>query len=175
MTKNLSICITCILFLLLSVNCGGGEKKQTETISNVKTSQGADPSVSAELGGAGFEKIAESLGYETYVISEDELIYFGDPRAKRAESSNISRRDSRTLRMEGQNSNYVENSEIQYLCYETLLETHPLTAEPVIPRLATHWKVSDDNMQFGIESIRLPAGQTEDGSQLKMWLLHGIF
>ena len=106
MTKNLSICITCILFLLLSVNCGGGEKKQTETISNVKTSQGADPSVSAELGGAGFEKIAESLGYETYVISEDELIYFGDPRAKKGgKLKHITSRFPATLRMEGQNSN----------------------------------------------------------------------
>ena len=78
-----SITIFLIGTLFFCISCGGGEKKQTETISNVKTSQGADPSVSAELGGAGFEKIAKKLGYETYVISKDEQIYFGDPRAKK--------------------------------------------------------------------------------------------
>ena len=144
-----SITVFLIGTLFFCISCGGGEKKQTETISNVKTSQGADPSVSAELGGSGFEKIAKKLGYETYVISKDEQIYFGDPRAKKGGVlKHITTRFPATLRMEGQNSNYVENSEIQYLCYETLLETHPLTYEANVPRLATHWKIADDNMQF---------------------------
>ena len=36
---------------------------------------GADPSVSAEDGGNGFENIAEELGYQTYIFPEDEIKY----------------------------------------------------------------------------------------------------
>ena len=47
MRKILSqFCVISLLYIL-AVNCGEGEKKKTETISNVNISQGADPSVSA--------------------------------------------------------------------------------------------------------------------------------
>ena len=42
---------------------------------------GADPSVSAEDGGNGFEKIAQSLGYQTHSFSDEDLKFFGDKRA----------------------------------------------------------------------------------------------
>ena len=34
---------------------------------------GADPSVSAEDGGNGFENISSSLGYQTHIFTQDEI------------------------------------------------------------------------------------------------------
>ena len=72
MKKILILFISSLLLLMLALNCGGGEKKKTESISQVTISQGADPSVSAEMGGNGFEEIASKLGYQTYVIKPEE-------------------------------------------------------------------------------------------------------
>ena len=52
-------------------------------IENVTLSSGADPSVSAEDGGKGFKKIAQSLGYITSEYSDEDLKFFGDPNAKK--------------------------------------------------------------------------------------------
>ena len=131
------------------MNCGKSEKKKPETISNVNISQGADPSVSAELGGNGFEEIASKLGYQTYVIKPDEEIYFGDPKAIKGGFLNfIHTLFPRTMRIHGQNSSQVLNRRtIDDLCYQPLLELHPVTLE-FIPALASHWKISEDKMQF---------------------------
>ena len=42
---------------------------------------GADPSVSAEDGGSGFENIAASFGYQTHIFTQDEIKYFGSDKA----------------------------------------------------------------------------------------------
>ena len=42
---------------------------------------GADPSVSAEDGGNGFDEIATSLGYQTHIFTQDEIKYFGSEKA----------------------------------------------------------------------------------------------
>ena len=106
---------------------------------------GADPSVSAEGGGNGFEKIAESMGYQTATFTDDDLKYFGDSKAvKGGTLRDQATRYPATLRTLGKESNYVENTTFEYLCYEPLLERHPLTWEPTIPRLASHWKISND-------------------------------
>ena len=135
--------------LVLTLNCGGGDKKKTETTSNVNISQGADPSVSAEMGGGGFDDIASKLGYQTYVIKPGEEIYFGDPRAVKGGSINyIHTLFPRTMRIVGQNSGQVLNYRtIDKLCYQTLLDFHPITLE-FIPNIASHWKISDDKKQF---------------------------
>jgi len=110
---------------------------------------GADPSISAEDGGNGFENIAESIGYQTANFTDDDLIYFGDPKAvKGGTLRDKGTRYPATLRTFGKESNYVENTTIEKLCYEVLLERHPLTFEPTIPRLASHWKISDDKKKF---------------------------
>ena len=108
MKKTLSLFISFSLFLILAVNCGKSEKKKTETISNITTSQGADPSVSAEMGGQGFEGVASNLGYQTYIIKPEEEIFFGDPRAVKGGAINyIHTLFPRTMRIYGQNSGNV--------------------------------------------------------------------
>ena len=63
MRKLLSqFCVISLLYIL-AVNCGESREKKTETIAKkIETAKGADLSVPAELGGNGFEKIAEKLG-----------------------------------------------------------------------------------------------------------------
>lgn len=109
---------------------------------------GADPAVPDSLGGAGFELIAEKLGFTTYVPKPDEMKYFGDPRARTGgEIRIIANQFPPTFRPVGQNSNTVYNSEINSFVYESLLSTHPVTRE-YIPALASHWKISEDKMTF---------------------------
>lgn len=98
---------------------------------------GADPSVPDSLGGAGFELIAEKLGFTTYTPKPEEMKFFGDPRARTGgEIHIISNQFPPTFRPVGQNSNTVYNSEINSFVYETLLSTHPVTREftPRSPR-----------------------------------------
>jgi len=118
-------------------------------IDYVTVPPGADPSISDEDGGDGFEKIAKSLGYKTANFTDDDLKYFGDQKAvKGGTLRDKATRYPATLRTFGKESNYVENTTIDRLCYEPLLERHPLTFEPTVPRLASHWKISDDKKKF---------------------------
>ena len=144
--------IVCLISIFSLIGCGGGEKSKKETAEKtqtIETFSGADPSVLVELGGAGFEEIAEKLGYQTYVIKPDEEIFFGDPRAVKGGTLRyITSRFPATMRILGQNYNYSENIDLIIpLCYESLLGIHPVTLE-FIPSLATHWKISEDEMQF---------------------------
>ena len=110
---------------------------------------GADPSVSAEDGGNGFEKIAESLGYQTQSFSGEDIKFFGDKKAvKGGILHDEASRFPATMRLFGKEANYLENYWIEILCYETLLEMHPLTYEPSVPRLASHWKISENKKKF---------------------------
>ncbi len=114
----------------------------------VDTPAGADPSVADSLGGNGFEKIADKMGFVTYVPKDDELKYFGDSRAvKGGEFRIVSEQFPATFRPEGQNSTSVYNQDVKAIVYETLLGTHPLTNE-YMPSLASHWKISEDKMTF---------------------------
>ncbi len=110
---------------------------------------GADPAVSAEDGGNGFEKIAASLGYQTHLFTDEDIKFFGDEKAvKGGRLHDFASRFPATMRLFGKEANYLENYWIEILCYEPLLELHPLTYEPNIPRLASHWKISDDKKKF---------------------------
>ena len=72
----------------------------------------------------------------------------GDPRAARGGGMISHVPDwPATLRVYGKGSNTYLNSIIGDLCYETLCSFHPVTLE-TIPRLATHWWISDDKMTF---------------------------
>ena len=145
--------IKSILILLLTWNyfigCGG--KKEHSTISaEKKVTVSKDTITPAEQGGYGFEKLAKSLGYESYIWSEDvDGTYFGDPKAKKGGTLNyIHSLFPRTMRVIGQNSSQVLNSRtIMALCYESLLSQHPTTLE-FVPSLASHWSISDDKMVF---------------------------
>ncbi len=150
MFKHVSKIVFILFFLAVALNCGGGkESSSKETSSSVAESAVSDDVVvPPEAGGIGFENIAEDLGYTTYIPSEEDLYFFGDPRAiKGGTLTSITSRFPATMRIYGQNSNYVENSTIQGMCYEGLITTHPVTLE-FMPSLASHWKISDDKMQF---------------------------
>ena len=145
--------IKSILILLFAwgyfIGCGG--KKEHSTISaEKKVTVSKDTITPAEQGGYGFEKLAKSLGYESYIWSEDvDGTYFGDPKAKKGGTLNyIHSLFPRTMRVIGQNSSQVLNSRtIMALCYESLLSQHPTTLE-FVPSLASHWSISDDKMVF---------------------------
>lgn len=158
MRKLTSILLLCVMAYGIFGCSGCGKKKEHKlppsNSGNFKlwkkydTPPGADPSVPDTLGGAGFEKIAEKMGFITYVPKEEELKYFGDPRAKTGgEIHIISNQFPAVFRPEGQNSNSVYNQDIKSSVYETLIGTHPVTRE-YIPALASHWKISDDKMTF---------------------------
>ncbi len=100
---------------------------------------GADASVSAEDGGAGF--VGE--GWDTN--TEFDLI--GDPSAVKGGSFSQHMTDfPGTLRTEGPDT-ILWNQQISGMVYETLLGLHPTTLE-YMPGLATHWQVSEDLMNF---------------------------
>ena len=144
--KN-SIYIFIALFLL---SCGGDTQKSSSNITQKKISANFDNATTAIEGGYGFEKIADDLGYKTYEWNEEkDGTFFGDPKAIKGGTLNyIHSLFPRTMRVIGQNSSQVLNSRtISALCYEGLLSQHPTTLE-FIPRLASHWKISDDKMTF---------------------------
>ncbi len=123
---------------------------------------GADPSVPDTLGGNGFEAVAEKMGFQTYVPKEEEMKYFGDPRAvKGGEFRIVSDQFPATFRPEGQNSTSVYNQDVKAIVYESLLGEHPVT-RAFVPALASHWKISEDKMTF---SFRInPNARFSDGS-----------
>ena len=149
MTKQI-LSLTFVALFLFIVGCGGGEKKEKSSVSAKGSSQSSkDMLTSAENGGYGFEEIAESLGYETYVWSEKDGTFFGDPNAvKGGTLQYIHSSFPRTMRIIGQNSSQMINSRIiERLCYEALLGQHPATLD-FVPGLATHWYISDDKLTF---------------------------
>ncbi len=148
--------------LILSFNCGGGNEVKSQTQDAAKTVERANLQVPAELGGEGFENLAEKMGYQTYVIQPGEEIFFGDPNAQKGGTLRyIHSLFPRTMRIYGQNSSQVLNNRtIAKLCYEPLLRLHPITLE-FTPGLATHWKISEDKMQFWFRIN--PEAQWSDG------------
>ena len=147
--KRIQIVVLLVLAVsLVFWSCGGGEKQAADATSTNSNIVAKDMTTPAEAGGYGFEKLAEDLGYVTYEMKPEEQIFFGDPRAEKGGLfRHITSRFPATMRIEGQNANYVENSTISGLCYEGLITTHPLTLD-FIPSLASHWKISDDKMKF---------------------------
>lgn len=125
---------------------------------------GADPSVPDSLGGNGFEKIADKMGFVTYTPKEEELKYFGDSRAtKGGKVTTIISRFPFNFLPFGRNSHLTENQIICGFVYETLLGSHPITRD-YVPSLATHWKISPDKLTY---TFRLdPRARFSDGTPL---------
>ena len=98
-----------------------------------------DPSVSPEEGGPGFT----GEGWQTSNPGP-----VGDSRAIKGGSilSYIPNWPE-NLRIYGTGANTYLNSIVGSLCYESLCSLHPDTLETV-PALASHWKISDDNLTF---------------------------
>ncbi len=151
------------LLLAFVVGCGSSAtqdqqeqatpaKKEAAPINfAIKTAQTIAPKdtlTPPEQGGYGFEQIAEKEGFVTYLLTPEELKFFGDARAtKGGQITRVMPRFPASMRTEGQNAGYVENTMIQTLMYEGLLDMHPVTLE-YTSNLASHWKISADKMRY---------------------------
>lgn len=146
---------------LLGAGCGGSGKEPSASSSGVSTpvarttavslnkddypvfpdaDTGADPSVSAELGGKGFT----GKDWETNTT----FGLTGDPRAVKGGRYREAISDfPGTLRMGGPEWNTYVNYLIGEMVYEHLLSLDPTTLD-YVPQLASHWQLSADKMTF---------------------------
>lgn len=126
------------------------------TVTYALDPEAGDSSVSAELGGPGFT----GEGWETNL----EYPAIGQPDAPKGGSMSMYMPDwPATLRIIGKDSNTSFNYAVADMAYMGLLSLHPTTLE-YIPRLATHWKISDDKSTY---SFRInPEARWSDGSEI---------
>lgn len=88
----------------------------------------------------------------------------GSPRAKKGgELQTIIRTFVPTLRDLGPSSNLVTITDIHGLTHETLLVLHPETSK-YTPKVATHWRVSDDKKTFWFKID--PRAKFADGTSI---------
>ncbi len=126
-----------------------GPSYKTSLWKKFDTPPGADPSVPDSMGGSGFEKVANTLGFTTYEFNEFDIKHSGDPRAVVGGQIRFTiSRFPLSFRpfFYGQGANFSENLQMSSLTYETLCNLG-FDDQPV-PSLATHWKISEDNMTF---------------------------
>ena len=156
---------TMTLLMSLLLACGSnnstdgpkiGKKDDTPTTPR-KVPTGADPSVSAEDGGNGFEEIAAEQGWQT----NTKYTSPGSPAAKSGGSITMATDEyPATFRDAGKNSNYQIVSVINSFIFEPLLGFDAQSLE-YYPILATHWKISEDKTEY---SFRLnPDARWSDG------------
>jgi|WetSurMetagenome_2_1015567.scaffolds.fasta_scaffold14650_2 microcin C transport system substrate-binding protein len=145
--KTFSISLILLAFIFSFSSCGKGEKPKKKfdttpvSIKQFDTPPGADPSVSAELGGKGFK----GEGWQT----NTDYNILGNPKAVKGGSLIMSMKDfPATLRIIGKDFNSYFNSMAEEMMYEALVGEDPVTGEYNTPRLATHWKISDDKKTF---------------------------
>ena len=142
--------ILIISLLILSIfSCGGGNESSSSNDKKAYKIVEKDTLTAAKDGGYGFERIADSMGFETYQFTEKDYRFYGSPEAKKGGHLKFTLgRFPATFRALGQYYNYTENYYIMNaLCYESLLGSHPVTLEKT-PGLASHWKISEDKMEF---------------------------
>jgi len=124
---------------------------------------GQQTPVPADLGGPGFEQLANELGYTTWIPTPEDEQHFGYQVWKGGSITTSISRFPLSFRpfFYGPNANFTENSYINDLVYETLLKVHPVTLQ-FVPSLASHWKISDDEQTF---TFRIdPDARWSDGS-----------
>ncbi len=109
---------------------------------------GADPSVTAELGGNGFEATAAQNGWQTYTLTPDQYELILDTAAKKGGTMSFAVTEfPGTLRAYGKDENSQTTRLINSLTYEPLADINPITLG-LTPRLASHWKVDADGQTF---------------------------
>ena len=102
-----------------------------------------DPAVPPELGGPGFHPAVDGEW-----VGSDDFPLEGSPEAVKGGAARYWVGGfPNTLRIVGKDSNRLANSIVESLCYESLLTRHCHTLD-FVPRLASHWQVSDDRMTF---------------------------
>ena len=142
--------IALLLSIFIIISCGGNDQStpialRTKPISikEFDTPPGADPSVTAEQGGNGFAEIADGLGFETYT-PESKV----NPNAKKGGRFTMRFTEfPATLRPIGKDSASEIVWMLSVFCYETLIGYDSEMGE-IVPRLATHWKISEDGLTF---------------------------
>ena len=141
--------ISILVITLFLMNCGSENNKSSSSPKGSYQLVPKDISTPPDQGGYGFEKIAKGMGFVTYEYSEEDYQYYGSDSAKKGGHLKFTLgRFPATFRALGQYHNYTENYYIlNALCYESLLSSHPVTLERT-PGLASHWKISDDKMEF---------------------------
>ena len=139
------ISFAAVAFLLIS-----GCSKKEKVFSNFETSPVsvnkysgnpvADISVLPELGGIGFTGEGWSTNSTYNLIT--------DSKAVKGGKITLSLPDFPvTLRPFGINSNSFFNAYTDNLFYESLISSDPVTLD-YVPMIATHWKISEDNLTF---------------------------
>lgn len=165
MKTKIILTLLLTITLLIGFGCKGkGKKGDVPAMSvstvTIQTPTGALPEVSAEKGGEGFDKIAESNGW----LSNKNYPIIGDTNAIKGGMIRLQMTEfPSNLRHEGKDANTVLNSMIQSMCYESLLGLHSMTMDWT-PGLASHWKISDDKMTFWFRID--PKSRWSDGSRV---------
>ena len=156
------IVIVFILSLLLFSGC---TKKSYDTrilitnpvsIKKFDTPKGADPSVSAELGGAGFK----GGGWQTnnnYEPPSSSSAVKGGGLVISIPNFPV------TMSVYGKGASSEINYMMNSLMYESLLELDD-NYENFVPRLASHWKISSDNKSYWFRIN--PDARFADGQQV---------
>lgn len=116
-----------------------------------------DPSVPAELGGPGFT----GEGWQTRM----ERAGLGDPNAPQGGEMIVGMLADwpATLRVMGKDFNVAFNYFARDILYDTLLDLDPVSLE-FVPRLATHWQISDDRSTYRFRIN--PAARWSDGEEV---------
>lgn len=164
--------ISAIVISSLTLTGCGKKETPTESGSTVKVTwkkfdvpAGADPSVPDSLGGAGFEAKAAAMGFTTWTPTQKDSQLMIYPTHKGGTIRSTISRFPLSFRpfFMGPNANFTENSHMSSLVYERLIGVHPITLE-FIPGLATHWKISEDQMTF---TFRIdPNARYSDGKRV---------
>jgi microcin C transport system substrate-binding protein len=141
-----------LMTIAIAAGCSGGDKKDTtaknEAGKKYDVPPGADPSVSAEMGGGGFEKIAADSGWQTSTLTPEHFRYIADQNAKKGGSVAFGLEEfPATFRQYGKDENSQTTRMMNAMVYENLIGVNPLTLE-FLPGLASHWKVDADGQTY---------------------------
>ena len=152
-----------ILVSSAMIGCGGGDSPdnadnttngtsgESMATEMPKTYTGAqvDSSVTPEMGGIGFEEVAEGEGWQTNTIDEEQYYkYYASKDAKKGGELIFPQQDyPAVIRPYGKDANTVTISLIESLVYEPMTGIDPITLE-LLPILATHWKVGEDGQTY---------------------------
>lgn len=145
--SKLLLSLMLILFIFLfGIACGieSGQEDLRYIPPPPPEDAGPDYSVPPEMGGPGFEDIAEDLGW---IYGEPRYYLKSDDVKKGGRFTFALSEFPATFRTEGKDSNSVVIRMIGGLIYEPLLGFDSTTLE-YSKRLATHYKIEEDNQTF---------------------------
>lgn len=153
------VTLAIVPFVLGFVGCGDDKQPGDPGEAGVKpvtmpktfTGEAIDKSVPPELGGIGFEEVADSLGWETNTIDPaDYAKYYASPDAKKGGLFRYAPGEGdfpATFRPFGKDAQTTTIQLIETLVYQPLITLDPVKLE-FLPVLATHWKLGEDGQTY---------------------------